>query len=224
MRIVFVHCPKTAGCAVSRAIGGCHSPSRNPLVRDGHLSILRYAGDLDDTFVFTVARNPWDRLVSCYRFASARTEGNPKAYWLQRHSCFRDFVMYIMQINEEFGLGGEKAFADEPEKLKRSLEKCHLRNIVDCISLDGGVRADFVCNFGSLEEDWRVVSEFIGIDASLDVVNAAPSRTDYRDFYDDELAEIVGKIYSCDIEYFGYRFDNSSAFVYRHAFRQRPDQ
>lgn len=212
MRIAFIHCPKTAGCAVSRAIGGCHAEVRNPLVRDNHLSVLRYAGDLEDTFVFTVARNPWDRLVSCHCYASMRRDHDPKEYWLQKYPCFRDFVLYIKDIDEEFGLGGEKAFRDEPEKLRKSLERCHLRNIVDCISLEGRVRADFVCNFHNLALDWRILSGIIGAPPVLEVVNAGSSRRDYREYYDDALAEVVGDMYARDIDHFGYSFNDPSAF------------
>lgn len=212
MGIVFVHCPKTAGCSVSRAIGGCHAFVRNPLVRDGHFSVSRYSGDLEGSFVFTVARNPWDRLVSCYHYALRRRESDPNAYWLQKHSCFSDFVYYIRDIDEEFGLGGEKAFKDDPEKLRRSLDRCHLRNIVDCVSLGGAVRSDFVCNFHSLDRDWGVLSGAIGVSSCLDVVNASSSRKDYRMFYDDDLAEIVGRIYCRDIVHFGYSFEDPSAF------------
>lgn len=212
MRVVFVHCPKTAGCSVSRAIGGCHAAIRKPLVRDNHFSVLRYEGDLADSFVFTVARNPWDRMVSCYRYASARSDPNPKAYWLQQRGSFRDFVMYIQGIDEEFGLGGEKAFRDDPTRLRKSLERCHLRNIVDCVSIRGAVRANLVCNFHRLAEDWRFLSRVLGVAPTLEVVNACPHPADYREFYDDRLAEIVGKMYSKDIEYFGYSFEDPTQF------------
>lgn len=186
---------------------------RNPSVRDNHFSVLRYEGDLEDSFVFTVARNPWDRMVSCYRYASMRSDPSPKAYWLQKLESFHDFVMYIKGIDEEFGLGGEKAFRDDPAKLRKSLERCHLRNIVDCVSTQGVVRANFVCDFHRLEEDWRVLSNTLGVASTLEVVNACPHPADYREFYDDRLAEIVGEIYSRDIQYFGYSFEDPTRFL-----------
>lgn len=199
------------------AIGGCHASEKNPLVRDGHLSLSRYRNDIEGSFIFTVARNPWDRLVSCYNYAMQRSAGSsdPKAYWLQRHDSFSDFVFYLEEIESEFGLGGEKAFKDDPDKLIRSLQRCHLRNVVDCVSLEGRVMADFICNFHNLEEDWRVLSGMLGFPRKLKRTNASPVARDYRSFYDDRTVEIVRRIYSMDIEYFGYSFDDPGCFVRR---------
>lgn len=208
--IIFIHCPKTAGCSISSAIGGCHAENKNPSVKDGHFALSRYAKELDESFVFAVARNPWDRLVSCYNYSNSRLEKDPKAYWLQKHDTFFDFVLYISQIDERFGLGGEKAFENEPHKLKKSLEKCHLRNITDCVSLDGIVRANFICEFSTLDEDWSVLSEKLGFPAALKRINCSSKNKDYRKFYTDKLAEIVARLYEKDISYFGYSFDNIS--------------
>ena len=57
---------------------------------------------------------------------------------------------------------GEKAFADDNAKLKRSLGPCHFRNVVDCVSLDGVERADYICEFSTLGEDRRRLGARLG--------------------------------------------------------------
>jgi hypothetical protein len=217
IKTIFIHCPKTGGCSVSAAIGGVHSREKNPNVKDGHRTAHFYRNmpDLSEHFVFSVARNPWDRLVSCWRYA--RERGGSKAYWLQSYENFTDFAKFTWEIDFEFGLGCEKSLPNDD----RSARQPYLRNIVDCISTRGGLAVDYVCNLHTMGEDWKTVSQIIGIKRDLPWINVS-SRGDHRSYYDDDTAEMVGKMYAKDISYFGFAFEDVKTSNFNRI--QRPER
>src|SRR5699024_3171220 len=84
----FVHVPKAAVTSISNAL----------YVRSfGHFSAaeirLDFPRAFGNIFVFSIVRNPWDRIVSAYRFAaSGGTESvpisNPELYHSEKFSSF----------------------------------------------------------------------------------------------------------------------------------------
>ena len=64
--------------------------------------------------------------------------------------------------------------------------------------------------FENLDLDFAFVSRRIGVSARLPKLNASVPRPDYRKFYSDCTAELIGRKYAEDIERFGYDFDPSS--------------
>jgi hypothetical protein len=70
---------------------------------------------------------------------------------------------------------------------------------------------DFVCRFESIEEDFAVVSDRIGLPSSelprVLVKNRNPtSRRKYYEDFDDTTRDLITEIYREDIETFGYEF------------------
>ncbi|MCB9411265.1 MAG: sulfotransferase family 2 domain-containing protein [Actinobacteria bacterium] len=90
--VVFVHIPKNAGVSISRALYGRplgHFSAREIQCRDPLL--------LDRTYSFAVLRDPLERAISAYRFATAgATEemavANPERY---RSPEFADFDRFV---------------------------------------------------------------------------------------------------------------------------------
>ena len=72
----------------------------------------------------------------------------------------------------------------------------------------GKVNLDFIGRFETLEKDFELLTARLGVLASLPKTNTSPRGRDYRSYYDDESIEIVAKLYSRDIELFGYSFES----------------
>jgi len=148
-------------------------------------------------FKFTFVRNPWDRLVSCYvsklvQGGTGLKMGKYGDVSLRRDMTFKEFAEAVSRIPDE-------------------VANHHFRSQHVTVCDDGPERtvlADFVGRFERLNEDFRRVSERIGLEAGLAHVGGSRSRNlhSYRDFYDDKLARMVGERYREDADLFGYSF------------------
>lgn len=148
-----------------------------------------------DYFVFAFVRNPWDRLVSCYRDKIGgepgeftHLEGHGVAACLSTSEAFyagmsfADFVAAVAEIPDEQ--------ADE-----------HFRSQHTFLS----GRVDFVGRFECLQSDFSHVLTRLGIQGRLGHRQASSRRVDYRRFYTPTTSKAVTTRYAEDIDRFGYR-------------------
>jgi chondroitin 4-sulfotransferase 11 len=179
--VVFIHVPKAAGTTISEALYGrfMGHVRASDLERWGS----RAARSLPR---FAIVRNPWDRVVSAYRFEKGwGGAGVPEfetfqtflTRWLARRDVRK--LNYVHQPQWQF-------VCDSEQK----------------------VLVDHVGRFEDLD---ATVSYLHGVVPHLPAIghsNASGTAVDYRGFYTPELAELVGKIYADDIRLFGYGFDS----------------
>jgi hypothetical protein len=65
---------------------------------------------------------------------------------------------------------------------------------------------DYVMKFEELENDWKSVCEVIGIRHKPLTSTHKTNHKNYREYYDDESIEIVGKNFKTDIKLFDYEY------------------
>lgn len=226
---LFVHIPKTAGQSVEHvflALSGLTWQTRASLLlrpnddpdlgppRLAHLKASEYVSygyitpeEFDTCFKFSFVRNPWDRIVSEYRF--------------RRYPRKFDFKTYVFEHLPK--PGGKHHFHTMPqhEFLFDTKGKCLV---------------DFVGRFESLQEDFdRVCSRLAIPDTPLPHLNNSRSQNrrrrsakgyirrlieyrrvrahsfdHYTEYYDDESREFVGQMYEKDIALFKYEFGQSN--------------
>lgn len=192
---VFVHIPKAAGLSIATSLygteGGLHTK----------LSTYRYVlskSEFESFFKFTFVRNPWDRLLSAYRFLKAGGWTDSDRRWYQQNlgTCrdFREFVHHHLARPE---VRGWIHFRPQHEFL--------------CLPWRSGPQVDFIGYFENIEQDFQIVRDRLGIPCELLTINKKnQSNQSYVDFYDDEMIRIVGQHYRIDVRMLGYTFDNSS--------------
>ena len=73
---------------------------------------------------------------------------------------------------------------------------------------NGEVNLDFIGRFETLNDDFAYVCKQIGVSEIELPHKLDGGKANYREAYDSELREYVGKIYAEEIEMFGYRFEN----------------
>jgi Sulfotransferase family len=157
-------------------------------------------------FSFSFVRNPWDRLVSCYRDkvlgeVSDFTSFHPTrgvAYCLARFDALRadmpfdEFVEVIATIPDDQ--------ADE-----------HFRSQHTFVTDGAGELAlDFLGRFERLDEDFKRVCQELGIPSlTLPFVQAARTRRDYKSYYTPSTRRLVAERFAADVRLFNYDFGTS---------------
>ena len=155
-----------------------------------------------ELYTFAFVRNPWDRLVSCYRdkilgevddFTAFAESG--VAHCLARFDAFsanmsfRDFVSAVASIPDED--------ADE-----------HFRSQSHYVTNASGIVAvDFVGRYEALSDDFAHVVREIGLPMSTQLprLQMAP-KLDYASFYTPETKAEVRERFINDVELFEYEF------------------
>ncbi len=208
-RYIFVHIPKTGGTSLATAlearamkddilIGDTEKAVRRRKRVKGleakgrlwkHSRLADLEGVVSETemasmFVFTLVRNPWDRMVSYYHWLREQGFDHPAVGLAQR----LDFSGFLNAPGQRAGLAAERYGAYM--ETASGVERC-----------DAYVRLE------RLEEDLAPVEAHLGVRlAPLPHLNRSERPLDYRSAYSEADAALVGRLYAEEIARFGYRF------------------
>ena len=201
---VFVHIPKTGGTSMALALEA-RAMKDDILIGDtpkarrrrGRLTGLRTAGRLwkhsrladiagllpeealARMVVFTMVRNPWDRLVSYYHWLRVQRFDHP-AVRLARETGFSAFLNHPAT---RASIGAE-SYGD------------YVR----------GAAAPVFVRLEHLAEAMAPVEAHLGFRLALPHANRSARPADWRACYSDGDAALVGEICAEDVARFGYRF------------------
>ena len=206
---IFVHIPKTGGTSLALALEDrAHrddiliGDTPKAVKRRNRLKGLTSKGrlwkhstladiegilpqdELDALKVFTMVRNPWDRLVSYY-------------HWLQDQSFLHPAVALAKSL--EFD-----RFLTHPVIVK----SMQMSSYPSYVTGSCGTEKDAV--FLKLEEPDAALDAFeqhLGFRPDLGHENKSDRDADWRVYYTDESAEQVAQMCATDIKRFNYRFN-----------------
>jgi len=207
---LFVHIAKTGGTSVRAAL----APLRwkDPLYipqfiasRLSHATGHRIASKLprhakiiaakemlpqeffDKLFKFTFVRNPWDLQVSSWHHL--RRE---RPHLVEHLPDFESFLRWKLDPDRPYQYHIDTSIEHQTDYLK---------------DLDGKILVDFIGKYENLQEDFEEACQRIGIKPPpLPHKRKAADRTDYRQYYDDVTAQLLGDYFKPDIDEFGYKF------------------
>lgn len=180
---IFIHINKTGGTSIISIIG---KSFRKHLTAK---EIIGYKGQQkwDNAYKFTVVRNPWDRVVSQYKFRSKTNKSKMKVNPIP----FNDWVKKVFQENDPFYFGKRpQMYIPQVEWLKNH---------------DGKIDVDRIIRFENLDKEFKDVADYIGVNNKLPHLNST-EQVNYRDFYDEKTKAIVSSWFKEDIETFGYKY------------------
>lgn len=188
---VFVHVPKAAGTSVNRALYGRTL---------GHYSALeissRFPKLFSGCFTFSLVRNPWDRVLSAYRFARVgRTESmgisKPEQYQISEFSSFERFVCDWL-----------------PSQDIQSCDFIFKPQYIFVCDQDKKIMVDHLGYVERLPETISFLEARLDRRIDVKMLNATNSGlASYRDaFCSNEMIETVRSVYKVDIDIFGYDF------------------
>ena len=205
-RCIFIHIPKCGGTSIENVIWphledlteanlwwGFVSKYHNKYQTGGlqHLLARQVRSEVgleifNSFYKFTIVRNPWDRIVSQFAYMQTRPD-------------LMDFIG--MQPETEF-----KAYLGLIQK-KQHVQWMPQTDFI--LDQDGALLVDKIGYLESIEKDSREVFDILGVCRERTKVHANRSKRKSVDhYYDQESVEMVGEIYSSDINYLNYSFDS----------------
>lgn len=145
----------------------------------------------DSLFTFTFVRNPWDRLLSLYKFRCKY--GNLE----NLVPSFEEYVLSLQSPTYSYRLK-ESPFWD----------RVYFWNQCDFIcNASGRVIVKHVYRFEDRADALSEISQKIGLDISSEVLLLPTKETsDYRSYYSDRSRKVVESYCREDIVKFGYSF------------------
>jgi hypothetical protein len=222
LKCLFVHIPKTAGQSIEQffmdqlgldwntdreaVLLGSNGDPELGTEKLAHLSASEYVDcgfvsqtDFNALYKFGFVRNPFERIVSEYRYRN---------YF--HHRSFRHFVLSELP---------EKSWNDKYRHIMPQYEMLH--------DSSGSLLVDFVGKFETLQSDFDQVCAQLGISHSqlphrnpsnkksrnikrrirnFIYLNKESGKRKYTEYYDEETLAAVTRLYEKDIEAFGYQF------------------
>ncbi len=206
---IFVHIPKTGGTAMALALEDrakaddiMIGDTPKAVKRRGKIKGIETAGRLwkhstladaeglitraqmDEMFTFTLVRNPWDRMVSYY-------------HWLKT----QDFAHPAVSLAKSKGFSG---FLNAPLTQATFRKNPYASYMTDGA---GVAHANLYIRLEHLAEDMAPLAAHLGFTPILPIANASARPRDWRGFYTESDAELLGELCADDVRIHGYGFD-----------------
>lgn len=208
-KFIFVHIPKTGGTSLSLALEakamkddiliGDTPKAKNRRKRYKDVSVsgrlwkhsrltdiygLLTQDQIENYFVFTIVRNPWDRMVSYYHWLKTQNFQHP-AVTIAQDNSFSDFLL-------------------DPA-IHRSLQNDTARQYV--CDRDGIERCNMYLRMEYLSQDAERLVQSLGLKLpELPHDNRSERDKSYVDYYDANNKAMISKVFADDIERFEYSF------------------
>ena len=185
LRCIYIHIPKTAGTSIETCLKDQNDIEQ---IVGGHTTCqaLMYhkKNEMSNLFTFTVVRNPFDRLLSAYKYM-LKMETNDILGNEDIKKCenFKDFV--INYLNEE------------------TISNMHLRPQYEFVVYNGKICVDYWGKYENLDRTWEIICKKLKKDITLPWLNRSNTEH-YTTFYDEEMITKVRRLYHKDFILFYY--------------------
>jgi hypothetical protein len=207
---VYIEIPKVACSSIKVALSNLLQIELNGPSKDPHQSrfpeavpCLKSSLMFNGYFSFSFVRNPWGRLLSCYRdkvlfqaqgFTNS-TQRSGVADCFAHYDQIRPKMTFLEFVEVVASIPDEKADA-------------HFRSQFTFLSnASGEIAVDFIGRFESLSTDLLEVQKKARMPLfTLPMLQTTGTGTDYRTHYDSNTHLLVENRFAKDIELFGYSF------------------
>lgn len=143
-------------------------------------------------FKFSIARNPWDRVVSLFTWKARNDPAlRPQKHFYHRLGIPFDELQETRKLFSEFVKGDWK-----------TNDRFYI--------IDGELCVDFIIRYEHLTDDFQEVCGKIGvprIELPRLKVGFRPGQYHYSQYYDQESKEIIAERHQHDLRLFGYQFE-----------------
>jgi len=229
-KCIFIHIPKSAGTSIKSLLGKkeitkLSKDHINPFFLGDkkfeppapHLRAIDYLKYkyvtkeiFDKYFKFAFVRNPWDRLVSEYKFRHHPRKCNFKTYlfhhfptpsWSDEYCHILPQYDFLYDNNDNLLVD----FVGRYENLKQDFNKvCDILGISERNLSHENKSLSLKRNF--LKNPVETVKILIDL---LSITARKNTYSSYVEYYDEESKEYVAELYKKDIEAFNYNFEGN---------------
>ena len=199
-KFIFIHIPKTGGTSIEDTLFSRKTRTKKNLwggydsnkYQDGGLQHLMATHILNEVgedmfskyFKFSFVRNPWDKLVSQFKYNRNRYDLR-EIIGVDKETKFHEYLIKLNSTRNHVQWDYQHKFI---------YKEC------------GKILVDFIGKFENLQQDFNFVCDKIGIPQQQLPHKNKSKHKHYTEYYDDETKQIVAEKYAKDIEYFGYEF------------------
>ena len=188
-RCIFVHIPKTGGTSISKALFGSEF---------GHCTVDHYEifspERFRNYFKFAFVRNPWDRLLSAYKFLKKGGMYSADKTWSDIYlSEFDNFESFVLSLKNK----------QQADRILRGIHFIPQYKFVCDYKLN--IKVDFLGRFERLNRDFDKINAQLNSNFKLLHLNKSNSNS-FHEYYSDEMIDIASQIYHRDIEIFEYKY------------------
>lgn len=190
---IYIHIPKAAGTSLNKAIYG---RTLGHYTADEIQSLFPTL--FGKAFVFSFVRNPWDRVLSAYRFAKVGKTNSMGMYRPEQYKIpqFESFERFLFEWLANQNLN-KLDFVFQPQSKF-------------VVNKQGNLLTDYIGKVESLNADIKYVETKLGKALSVGRENTTSDRTGYQDDYvNDDMIELVRSLYRDDVNRFNYDFNKS---------------
>lgn len=207
-KILFVHINKSCGGIITdnfknnglNQLTGCHRSLYDMLT----LSKNMYNLNPDDLFIFTIVRNPWERMLSMYLFYHKTNYNSP------------EFFSGNATIDNDFNNWIEYIYSNKFDR-KRKHGEINVFKHCFCNQLNWIKYKDtnyIIKNVNIYKIENLNLDDFLKNTLKLNNVNAfkqvhPTKHKHYSNYYNSNSIKLVEKHYRDDIKYFGYKFEHN---------------
>ena len=190
-KCIFVHIPKCAGSSINQEL------RLKSLGFSGHAPASYHSEFLSDYFSFTFVRNPYDRIVSAYKYFQKLKEGH-RLY--KRNKIISDvankmpFVEFVNHVKDF-----QKLMTREEGSFESGI---HFQSF--SYFLDEPV--EYIGRFENIQHDYFNIMSRLNLPLKNLPRTNSTNNSNYRELYIEESKNAVYNIYKEDIKEYNYEF------------------
>ena len=202
---IFVHLQKTGGTFVEKFLWKTFGQGNVERIKPQHRGITTVMDKVGDRLTFGVIRNPWDWYVSWW--ASRKTVFDPlfsKIFTTENKQNFGKFLRFV--LNENFG---KQHDLDAEIMLNKDIGVYTYRYLKCFCDSDGNNLLDRVVHTETMRDDLvnllNLTSDQVKYLYLMHKRNTS-SHKSYKEYYIDDLIELVRHKDRLIVERYGYKF------------------
>lgn len=191
LKCVFIHIPKCAGSSINQDL------KLQSIGFSGHSPASCHFDYLGDYFSFTFIRNPYDRVVSAYKYFQKLTPGHR---WYKRNSIIADAAAK-MNFNEFVNhiLDFQKLMVREEGSFESGIHFQPFDYFLD-------EKINYIGRFEDIQKDYSYIRSRLNLPIKILRKTNSTNNNDYKEIYSGDAERIVYNIYDQDIKKYKYQF------------------
>jgi hypothetical protein len=182
-KFIHIHIPKTGGTSLSSMIGTTGGHYRLIEIIDGGVDITKY-------FKFTMVRNPFSRLVSFYYGSGEQKKHG--VYWTKFLHNYKNFEHFVLECLPIYKIGSGIG---------------HIEPQTDWVNnKEGVIEMDYIGRFENFNTSCDQILNKINVNSKIKHLNKS-NHKDYRNYYSNEMVDILNVFYGSDLKNFNYSYE-----------------